>query len=72
MSIREISYGRNVALRGIKLKVDFYDEPFMSKLTAESNRSFREVLRYSTCDIYDKNRKKILTILEKSKRRTFI
>jgi len=26
MSIHEISYGRNVVLRGLKLKVDFYDE----------------------------------------------
>lgn len=72
MNIQEISYGRNVTLRGVKLKVDFYDEPFMSKLTAESNRSFREALGYATCDVYDKNRKKILTILEKPKRRAFI
>lgn len=72
MSIHEISYGRNVVLRGLKLKVDFYDEPFMNKLTAESNRSFREALGYATCDVYDKKRKKILIILEKPKRRGFI
>lgn len=72
MSIQEVFYGKNVALRGLKLKINFYDEPFMSKLTAESNMSFREALGYSICDVYDKNRKKILTILEKSRRRTFI
>ncbi|MBO5477289.1 MAG: hypothetical protein J6A15_06005 [Clostridia bacterium] len=72
MSIREISYGKNVILGGIKLKVDFQDEPFIKKFTAESNRSFGEILGYSICDVYDKNRKKILTILEKQKRRAFI
>jgi len=44
----------------------------MNKLTAESNRSFREALGYATCDVYDKKRKKILIILEKPKRRSFI
>lgn len=72
MNIREISYGTNVILRGVKLKVDFYDEPFMKKLTEESNRSFREIFGYNSCDVYDKNKKKILTILEKKQRRTFL
>lgn len=72
MSIKKLDYGKKLNLSGVKLKIDFLDEPFMNRLTAEANRSFREILGYGTCDIYDRNRKKILTILERKQRRSMV
>lgn len=72
MGIQKISYGKNICLKEVKLKVSFSENKLFERLTSESIYSFNELLGYSICRVFNRRKENVFTILENRKNRSNI
>ena len=55
----------DLALKGLKLNIDFIDGYLIDNIAQECNNTFKEVLGYDISNIYDKHKERVMTVLFK-------